>query len=153
MGGTNVVHRQYDDSDAEEGGKLKTFFSEFKDLGDQYNINYGRAINLASALYEQPSNLGVPMAFMASMTAVGSIHAKVKRGSSRGLLYRDIEYDINAFAQANRIAAIPMQKATYGIVNDRIFHLAPQPPPPPDIGPSARSAWRVQYEGVNLRQK
>ena len=28
--GTIVVHRQYDDSDAEEGGKLKTFFSEFK---------------------------------------------------------------------------------------------------------------------------
>merc|ERR1712223_2105127 len=43
-------------------------------------------------------------------------------GSSRGLLYRDIEYDINAFAQANRIAAIPMQKATYGIVNDRIYY-------------------------------
>jgi len=120
--GTIVVHRQYDDSDAEEGGKLKTFFSEFKDLGDQYNINYARAVNLASALYEQPSNLGIPMAFMASMTAMGSIHAKVKRGSSRGLLYRDIEYDITGFAQANRIAAIPMKKSTYGIVNDRIYY-------------------------------
>ena len=73
------------------------------------SVNYARAINLASALYEQPSNLGIPMAFMASMTAVGNIHAKIKRGSSRGLLYRDVEYDINAFAQANRIAAIPMK--------------------------------------------
>ena len=107
--GTIVVHRQYDDGDTEEGGKFKTFFSEFQDLGDQYSVNYARAINLASALYEQPSNLGIPMAFMASMTAVGNIHAKIKRGSSRGLLYRDIEYDITGFAQANRIAAIPMK--------------------------------------------
>lgn len=107
--GTIVVHRQYDDSDSQDGGKLKTFFSEFQDLGDQYSVNYARAINLASALYEQPSNLGIPMAFMASMTAVGNIHAKIKRGSSRGLLYRDIEYDIMGFAQANRIAAIPMK--------------------------------------------
>ena len=50
---------------------------QFQDLGDQYSINYARAVNLASALYEQPSNLGIPMAFMASMTAMGTIHAKV----------------------------------------------------------------------------
>ena len=86
--GIIVVHKQYDNSDSEDGDKLKTFFGEFKDLSEQYSINYIHTINLASCLYKQPYNLGIPIAFMDSMMAVGSIH--VKRGSSRCLLYRDM---------------------------------------------------------------
>ena len=52
--------------------------------------------------------------------------SKQRKGSDFAIwqpcVYRDIEYDITGFAQANRIAAIPMRRSTYGIVNDRIYY-------------------------------
>ncbi len=109
--GTIVVHRMYDESDGTKEGKIASFVNQIKDMGDTYSVNHGRAIQLASALYEQPTNLGIPFAVMASMTAIGHIHATVKRGNHRGLLYRDVKYDVHLFAQANRMAFIPLKVA------------------------------------------
>jgi hypothetical protein len=120
--GTIVAHRQYDESDGEKEGKIGTFFSQIKDMGDAYSINHVRAINLASAVYEQPTNLGIPMATMSSMTAIAHITATVKRGNHRGLLFRDIEYDMHFFAQGNRAALIPTKGVSYGIMNDRVYY-------------------------------
>ena len=77
---------------------------------------------MGSVVYEAPTALGLPMATMSAYTGLWHLTATVKRGNHRGLLYRDVEYDIHAFVHANRIAMVPMKKVTYGIVNDRIYH-------------------------------
>ncbi len=120
-----VFHRFYDDDSAKPDGHIMQFVEQFKGLGDTYKINHQRALQLGGIIYEQPTPVGVPMATVSSITSLSSIRATVKRGSSRGLLYRDIEYDVHGFTQAMRATLIrhPMNKVTYGILNDRIYQV------------------------------
>jgi len=122
--GTVVVHRFYDESSVKEGGSLATFMEGFKDLGETYSINHQRAVNVGAFLYEQPTGLGLPMATLSSITFLGHLTATIKRGNVRGLLFRDVEYDMHTFTQAARITmfAAPGRKVSYGVVNDRIYH-------------------------------
>lgn len=114
--------RSYDESDLGQDGKLGSFISNLKGLGETYSINYQRAIQFGGMTYEQPTPLGLPMAVMASYTGLYHITATVKRGNHRGLLYRDVEYDIHAFVHASRGIFVPMKEASYGVVNDRIYY-------------------------------
>ncbi|TRY76606.1 hypothetical protein TCAL_03493 [Tigriopus californicus] len=122
--GVVVFQRSYDDTDFGPDGKIGSFMENVKGLGDTYSINHQRVVQLGAVLYEQPTPLGIPMAVMSSITSMGHLTATVKRGNHRGLLYRDIEYDAHAFTQSNRLALVnhPIRKATFGIVNDRIYH-------------------------------
>nr|ALO75638.1 melanin-engaging protein [Tigriopus kingsejongensis] len=122
--GVIVFQRSYDESDFGADGKFGSLLENMQGLGDTYSINHQRAVQLGALLYEQPTPLGVPMAVMSSLTSMGHLTATVKRGNHRGLLYRDIEYDAHAFTQSARLALVhhPLRKASFGIVNDRIYH-------------------------------
>ena len=91
--GQVVFSRSYDDKDTKSGGKLANFFENLSGMGDEYTINHSRMIQLGAVLYEQPSEIGMPMAYLDSMTFSAHLKAKVKRGNHRGLIYR---YNINS---------------------------------------------------------
>ena len=88
MKGNVVFSRSYDDSDTKSGGKLAKFFENLSGMGDQYSINHSRMIQFGAVLYEQPSEIGMPMAYIDSMTWSAHLKATVKRGNHRGLIYR-----------------------------------------------------------------
>lgn len=86
--GNVVFYRQYDETDAGPDGKLGSFLSNLKGLGETYSINHQRAVQLGALLYEQPTVLGIPMVSISSVTALFHLTATIKRGNHRGLLYR-----------------------------------------------------------------
>lgn len=123
--GTVVFSRSYDDSDAQEGGKLATFMEGLSDMGDTYSINHQRMVQLGAALYEQPSEIGLPIAYMDSTTVSASLEATVKRGNHRGLIFRNLDYDINVLSNSHQGMMIvnPGRKVTYAIFQSRIYHV------------------------------
>ena len=86
--GQVVFSRSYDDSDTKPGGKLAKLFDNISGMGDQYSINHQRMIQFGAVLYEQPSEIGMPLAYIDSMTFSAHLKATVKRGNQRGLIYR-----------------------------------------------------------------
>ena len=82
------IFRAYDENSAKEGGKLAEFFQGMTGMGNDYSLNHQRVINVGSLLYEQPSEIGLPMAYISSMTVSGHLKAKIKRGNNRGLIFR-----------------------------------------------------------------
>ncbi len=123
--GTIVFHRFYDDDSARPDGHIMKFVEQFKGLGASYKINHQRALQLGGLIYEQPTPIGLPMATISSVTTLHSLKAEVTRGNNRGLLYRNLDYTVNAFTQAARATFIrhPARKVSYGILNDRIYHV------------------------------
>ncbi|CAB4069088.1 unnamed protein product [Lepeophtheirus salmonis] len=121
--GALVAFRQYDENSIKEGGALKKLFEDMKSTGDSYSINHQRAMRIGSLLYQQPLEIGVPVTYINSFTGVFDIQASVKRGNSRGLMYRDVKYKMNVFAQGSRMMMIqnPYHKNSYGIIQDRIY--------------------------------
>ena len=123
--GATVISRSYDDQSAGEGGRLQEFMSGFMDMGDQYNVNHVRAIQLQGLLYEQPSVIGLPLAYYRTMTMAFHLKATVKRGQSRGTIFRDLEYEINVMGQGTNgmMTLNPMRKEAFAIAQSRIYHI------------------------------
>lgn len=123
--GTIILQRVYEEGSLSKDGKIGSFLSNLKGLGDTYSINHQRAVQIGAHMYEMPTTLGLPMVSVAGATTLGSVQATVKRGNHRGLLYRDIEYQIQFFTQASRATGIlhPWRKATYMVGNDRIYKI------------------------------
>merc|ERR1711963_1158026 len=115
--GAVVISRSYDDQSAQEGGRLQEFMQSFMGMGDNYNINHVRAIQLQGLLYEQPSVIGLPLAYYRMMTMSFNLKATIKRGSSRGTLFRDLEYEINVMGQGTNgmMTLNPMRKVAVGV--------------------------------------
>ena len=78
--GVVVFSRSYDENSAKSGGKLHDFFQSIKGMGDDYTINHQRMLQTGAGLYEQPSEVGLPLAYMSSMTVGG--HLKVNKVQS-----------------------------------------------------------------------
>ena len=70
-----------------------------KDLGNEYMINHQRVLPVGSVVVEQPNVMGIPTAYVAAFTTMGDIKATVKRGNSKGLQFRKVDYDIKLFTQ------------------------------------------------------
>merc|ERR1712051_528504 len=123
--GAVVFSRAYDEDSAKEGGKLHDFFSSVKEMGDDYMINHQRMLQTGAALYEQPSEIGLPMAYMSSVTVGGNLKANIKRGNQRGLLFRNFEYELNIFGNAHdgMMVMNPGQKLSFSIFQSRIYHV------------------------------
>ena len=120
-----VFSRAYDENSAKEGGKLHDFFQGIKNMGDEYSINHQRVLQTGAALYEQPSEIGLPLAYMSSMTIGASIKANIKRGNQRGLLFRNFDYELNFFGNAHdgMMVTNPGRKLSYSIFQSRIYHI------------------------------
>ena len=58
------------------------------DAGNDYKINHQRMINFGSSVYEQPNEIGLPVAFIDSMTVLAHFKAHVKRSTKRGVIKR-----------------------------------------------------------------
>ena len=123
--GAVVISRSYDDQSTQEGGRLQEFMQSFMGMGDNYNINHVRAIQLQGLLYEQPSVIGLPLAYYRMMTMSFNLKATIKRGSSRGTLFRDLEYEINVMGQGTNgmMTLNPMRKEAFAIAQSRIYHI------------------------------
>jgi hypothetical protein len=122
--GVVVFHRLYDETSTKEGGKITNFVESLSGTDDTYSINHQRVFQVGSLLYEQPTDIGVPMVYINGITTMADIRATVKRGILRGLIYRNVDYDLHFFTQGVNIMAVlnPARKVTYGIIQDRIYH-------------------------------
>jgi len=118
-----VLHRMFDETAAEKGGKLKEFLSSLQGSGNEYSLNYQRVLQWGSAIYEQPTESGLPMAYASALTTVASLEATVKRGLSRGVIFRDIDFDIHLNSQATTLMTffVPSSRTSYGVVQDRVY--------------------------------
>jgi len=123
--GIVVFSRCYDENSAKSGGKLHDFFQQIKGMGDDYTINHQRMLQTGAALYEQPSEIGLPLAYMSSMTVGVHVKANIKRGNQRGLLFRNFDYEINGFGNAHdgMMVMNPGRKLSYAIFQSRIYNL------------------------------
>ena len=94
-----------------QGGRLREFFENFMAMGNDYRINHQRMcycfvynlsviclhlhffkiigmFNLGNTMYEQPTELGHPVAYIDTNTWSLNLRADVKRGNARGLMFR-----------------------------------------------------------------
>jgi hypothetical protein len=123
--GAVVMSRTYDENSAKEGGKLSEFMKGMMDMGDEYKLNHHRMVQFGGVLYEQPSEIGQPLVYMDSTSWSAHLKATVKRGNHRGLLFRNVKYDINILAQAHSGIMImnPAVKMSFAIFQSRIYHI------------------------------
>ena len=55
---------------------ISIIFFSVKEMGDDYIINHQRMLQTGAALYEQPSEIGLPMAYMSSVTVGGNLKVR-----------------------------------------------------------------------------
>jgi hypothetical protein len=74
-------------------------------------------------LYEQPTEAGSPMFFLNDLTFMASLKATIKRGLSRGVIFRDVNYDIHLNTQGTNMMAFVVlaTKTRYEILQDRVY--------------------------------
>merc|ERR1712008_238203 len=65
------------------------------------------------------------MAYMSSVTVGGNLKANIKRGNTRGLLFRNFDYELNIFGNAHdgMMVMNPGQKLSFSIFQSRIYHV------------------------------
>jgi hypothetical protein len=119
-----VAQSVFTPADAAEGGKLRAILRDMQgQSANTYSLNHQRAFSLGSSLYEQPTDSGLPMTHVSALTSLASLEATVKRGLRRGVIFRDLDYDIHMLTQGSNIMLFqePRSRFTYGIVQDRVF--------------------------------
>ncbi|CAB4068817.1 unnamed protein product [Lepeophtheirus salmonis] len=118
-----VAFRQYDEDSIKEGGSLKEIFDELQGLGDTYSMNHQRAMRFGSLLYQQPLEVGAPVSYLNSFTGVFDVQATIKKGNARGLMFRDVKYNMNFFGHGSRMMMVqnPQSKMFYSISQNRIY--------------------------------
>ena len=121
--GNIALVRTYQAGDSGEGGKLEGFLKRLKGIGS--DINHQRVWKAAFFMQEQPTEIGLPATFGSSMTAMFSLKASGERKQNRGLIYLDAKYNIHMFTQATNLMIVHAlgAKQTYGISQDRVYHL------------------------------
>ena len=123
--GTVVINRVYGEADTEEGGKISDFLKDLQGAtaGNENTINDQRALMMGLTLYEQPTEAGSPMFFLNDLTTMASFKATVKRGLSRGVIFRDVNYDLHLNSQGTNMMAfiVLATKTRYEIVQDRVY--------------------------------
>ena len=123
--GTVVINRVYTEADTEEGGKLSDFIKDLQGAtaGNENIINYQRALMMGLTLYEQPTEAGSPMYFFNDFTTMASLKATIKRGLSRGVIFRDVNYDLHLNSQGTNMMAfiVLATKTQYEITQDRVY--------------------------------
>ena len=122
----NVVVAQsvYTSADAEEGGKLRNLLKDLQgQSANSYTINHQRGLSMGSSIYEQPTDSGLPMAHVSASTSLASLEATVQRGLRRGVIFRDLDYNIHLLNQGTDLMLFkhPGSKISYGIVQDRVL--------------------------------
>jgi len=123
--GAVVFSRSYDETSVMQGGRLREFFENFMAMGNDYRINHQRMFNLGNTMYEQPTELGHPVAYIDTNTWSLNLRADVKRGNARGLMFRHLDYEIHVLAQANvaMMFRSPLKADTFGIFQSRVYHV------------------------------
>jgi hypothetical protein len=119
-----VFQRHYDEASVNPGGNLYKFFTDFVSLGQEYNINSQRGLMWGSILYEQPTELGVPLGFMAGYTSLASLQAKVNRGQDSGAILRTLDYKMQVHSQALHSLSVfnPANRNIFWISQDRVYN-------------------------------
>jgi len=125
MARDNVVfHRYYSEESVNPGGNLFNFFMDIYSLGQQYNINNQQGTNFGTIVYEQPTEVGTPMAYMAGVTFMGSFQAQISRGQDSGAFVRKMDYKIQLHTQAinSMVVFDHGQKNAFYINQDRVYN-------------------------------
>jgi len=118
-----VFQRYYNEDSVNPGGKLYNFFMDIYKLGQEYNINNQRGLMFGNIIYEQPTEIGKPMAYMAGVTSIGSFQAHITRGQDSGALIRKMDYKIQIHTQAiNSMVVFDIaEKNAFYINQDRVY--------------------------------
>ena len=122
--GDIIFYKSYD---TETGDKLTDILKDIQGAKgpNTYEVDHQRALSFGTMLYEQPSETGLPIGYASTTTTMLSIKAKVKKGISRGLLFRDITFDVNMNSQSGSLLSfmVPGLKTKVSIVQDKVYAL------------------------------
>jgi len=119
--GSIAFQGSFDDTDADEGGKLQEFLENMKAVGK--NINHQRLLNAIQVVVEQPTDMGVPAVYSTSLSGLFSVKAGGEMKQRRGMFILEGNYELNLFMQAQTKLMIETPKASYGIGQDRVYHI------------------------------
>lgn len=120
-----VFQRHYNEDSVAPGGKLYNFFMDIVALGQEYKINHQRGLRMSSIVYEQPTEYGVPMTYIAGVTTLASVQAEVSRPpQGSGFVIRKIDYKIQLHTQVvNTMSTYNLAtKSVFAISQDRVYN-------------------------------
>ena len=119
-----VFQRHYSESSVLPGGNLYNFLMDIVSLGQEYSINQQRGIELGAIIYEQPTEIGIPMAYMSTVMSVISIQAKITRGQDSGALIRTADFKVQMHTQAMNCMSVfnLASPSQFMIMQDRVYN-------------------------------
>ena len=96
-----VLHKLVTANDVEdEDREIRNILASLQQPGNEFNVIWQRVFKWGSYTYEQPTESGLPMLYFSTIQTFGSLKAIMKRGLSRGVLFRDLELNLDVKTQA-----------------------------------------------------
>ena len=115
--GTVMFIKTYE---GDSGAQISNFLKDLKGAkgNNDYLLNHQRVLNFGAILYEQPTETGMPAFYYSSLSTMASIQARIQKGLSRGLLFREINFDFRMSTQATEVLS-------YMVLNSKnIFYVS-----------------------------
>lgn len=123
--GTIITKRMYFSEADEASKKITSLLNDLRGRGgkNSYTINHQRGLNYGMEVYEQPTDAGIPMFYTNSMTSMLSLQAEVKKGLSKGVLFREFKNDIHFVTNGNEMISFLHGKNKFHLYQSRAYSL------------------------------
>ena len=118
-----VLHKLVTANDVEdEDREIRNILASLQQPGNEFNVIWQRVFKWGSYTYEQPTESGLPMLYFRTEQTFGSLKAIMKRGLSRGVLFRDLELNLDVRTQGLDCILFqsPMTSVQYLMSHSRI---------------------------------
>ena len=95
-----ILHKLFKADDVQaEDREMRNLLASLQRPGNEFNVIWQRVLKWGSYSYEQPTESGLPMLYFTTTQTIGSVKAVMKRGLSRGVLFRDLELQLDVETQ------------------------------------------------------
>ena len=118
-----IVHKLFEAKDAESNGEFRKYLASLqRQSGNEFNVIWQRVLKWGSYTYEQPTESGLPMLYYTSTQTLASMGAVMKRGLSRGVIFRDLDLNLQVATQGFDCILFenPVSSMQYLMARDRI---------------------------------
>ena len=123
--GTVILRKAYYGEADKASKKVMKLLNDLRGRGgkNNYNINHQRALTYGLDLYEQPTDAGTPMFYVNSMTTLFNLKATVNKGISKGVLFRDLDFNIHLVTNGVGMLSFVHGKNRFQIYQTRAYRL------------------------------
>ena len=118
-----ILNKLLEAKDAEANGEFRKYLASLqRQTVNDFNVIWQRVVNWGSYTYEQPTESGLPMLYFTSTQTLASMNAIMKRGLSRGVIFRDLDLKLNVATQGFDCIMFenPHSKVQYLMTRDRV---------------------------------